>query len=1223
MSTSFDKLGDVGKSYVLELLYKRIFNTPDGAPYQALNAEFPGISVNNIYNPNQIFSQPIPETAPFNIFTDLSTKYNSSNVEITGTLAGRSGITKYVSRDLRYSHISYYTGVPLYPTQDGIDNRAYCFATSSTRYNSNVTATEQVNNNLLTRAIPATYDPMGSYAISISVHGSEATSINYPYVFDYNTGLILFPSTSVTNQKPTNEDVVTISFWRYEGLTGFPNTIGSASGTGGIGPTGATGPTGPMGLMGSTGATGPTGPMGLKGSTGATGPTGPMGLMGSTGATGPTGPMGLMGSTGATGPTGPMGLIGSTGATGPTGPMGFQGASNTSSTLPVPKIKSIGTSIEDGTGILIQIDYSGSTPFQQYTSDFPQPIPTIRAVDFDITYVNKNTNQQTTVRKILSSINDFDPSYVWGLAPRNRGDLNNSFRLDGIELYSNPSSTSVLQIPPQSRNYNGTTLRTIRYNIKEMDTTKPGTCTVYFSNYLTDSSNNQTINGNGIVPPNTPTATITISGIVPSRGNGVDYLSARVSYTGNPKTPIIYNLAGSSLADSSSRSAPYNITADTTGTIQDLSVNLSGLYPEMTYRYTDTTNNVSRSFDTSYVDNPFPPTIANNNIQNFQINITPNTNSGYLVGTSGPAINIINTNTATISVRTNKLSLQYDFNQRGKNATSSNTLQLIVKNGETTLATFTPITKYDNTKTLPIPITDTSNNYTLKYTINDSYGNRVGLQGFYQNITISDFSMALGSGTNLISKRDPYTLTLTQNYPIGNNNYVSNQLIFYYDDFNRIPTATGKWSVDTTRGFIFISGIQVLNSSTAPSVAIDISMQHIGKFFYTLPFLDVSYNGQIQRDISFNAPQPDTNGQFAQVNQFQKTISSIYNPNLEISVRPSNILNKNTQDFSILARPDKLPTIDALSIDAFALQPTSLPELVAGPNSSGVGLRIWSAPPRVDPVKILYTKSSTTAGLPFYAYFPPIIDNSINSIYSNSVRYNNELSIDTSFNPLNPTSFLSTYANEMQFYNGVYNSKPSKTYSIDVSNNPTRYRYASFCWKGMSSQAYPLFTFTIKDLLVDNSMISFNPSIYNNYGLCVDSNATDQPFLLHYRIDYININAKSIQKSSPWFDAFSKEFEISLDKTTNPPTLQSAPVPSSGFGSNNSDSYNLGEEKIKPAHIGAASPLSTYTDKAKNIILPCVSLMPFARPFNIYVRIGLPTNKNYTFSNISLQLSLI
>lgn len=157
-------------------------------------------------------SQPSQETVsslPYIINSQIMT----NNIPIPAPLL--SPVPQSLIPGTKYSttnpNIYYYY---LYPLAVSIQSANYAYVFSATQ-----------SANVTTHSIPSTYDPAGSYGISVSylsqgVYNQVASSsTSMSWIFDNATGVLTF-----TTQKWTN--VYTgypyITFWRYEGTFGIP-----------------------------------------------------------------------------------------------------------------------------------------------------------------------------------------------------------------------------------------------------------------------------------------------------------------------------------------------------------------------------------------------------------------------------------------------------------------------------------------------------------------------------------------------------------------------------------------------------------------------------------------------------------------------------------------------------------------------------------------------------------------------------------------------------------------------------------------------------------------------------------------------------------------------------------------------------------------------------------------------------------------------------------------
>jgi len=177
------------------LLLKKI----QGAPYTDINVAFsgeqPGSSTFNI-TPKNIYTQSIP------INPGLTTAGASSNTNLTisgsTTLNSKTIGKKYIFTT--YPYIFFYEKVLLRSVVAG-----FSFVYAGT------TDGDKTGTNLLTNAIPSTFDPIGNYAISV-FNTDDFNRIVSPidtWYFDVDSGYLTF-----FNQISWTP---AISFWRYEG----------------------------------------------------------------------------------------------------------------------------------------------------------------------------------------------------------------------------------------------------------------------------------------------------------------------------------------------------------------------------------------------------------------------------------------------------------------------------------------------------------------------------------------------------------------------------------------------------------------------------------------------------------------------------------------------------------------------------------------------------------------------------------------------------------------------------------------------------------------------------------------------------------------------------------------------------------------------------------------------------------------------------------------------
>ena len=156
----------------VDILYKKYQNvgtTKTSNPYSQ-EASF-GSARQRVYSNLQIFSQPIPATAPINPPQD-------------NTFPAQQG-QRFVSA-APFQYIIKYVNLLLSPIERGV---SYWFN------NGGIPA-----NNLLSNSIAFNYDPALSYNISVSVNGElvPSSSGTYPWNFDSDVGMLTFFPTNTT-----------------------------------------------------------------------------------------------------------------------------------------------------------------------------------------------------------------------------------------------------------------------------------------------------------------------------------------------------------------------------------------------------------------------------------------------------------------------------------------------------------------------------------------------------------------------------------------------------------------------------------------------------------------------------------------------------------------------------------------------------------------------------------------------------------------------------------------------------------------------------------------------------------------------------------------------------------------------------------------------------------------------------------------------------------------
>lgn len=174
-----------------ELVYKKYLDLPVGFVNTFYSADTAlGSSTKNL-NKKNIRSQPIPATAPTLLGLPVSITNGSYREAI-----GATHMRKYT---LTLSSIQ--------------TNKTFWYASTDPN--------DPEGTNLCRGAIPSTFDPLGSYNITVKANGTtvSANYTDYPWNFDVDAGVLTFyPLITI----PTP---ITITFWRYVGNYNDSETV--------------------------------------------------------------------------------------------------------------------------------------------------------------------------------------------------------------------------------------------------------------------------------------------------------------------------------------------------------------------------------------------------------------------------------------------------------------------------------------------------------------------------------------------------------------------------------------------------------------------------------------------------------------------------------------------------------------------------------------------------------------------------------------------------------------------------------------------------------------------------------------------------------------------------------------------------------------------------------------------------------------------------------------
>ena len=207
----------------LDIAFKKVIGIADANPQGDISTE--GNQARSSVLPNaQIYQQPIPSVAPAwsdmvldTTFSSLNSGYGAASAAAAGSITATVGYTqRYVS--ITYPYIAYYSTIPLKDTT-GTGNARFSY------YYANSGTTAGVSNNLLQYSIPSSYDPLGSYAISVyNINGikKSSTDTTHPYFLDNDSGIITYTNGG-SNNYSYPDGPPSVSFWRYEGAFGIQN----------------------------------------------------------------------------------------------------------------------------------------------------------------------------------------------------------------------------------------------------------------------------------------------------------------------------------------------------------------------------------------------------------------------------------------------------------------------------------------------------------------------------------------------------------------------------------------------------------------------------------------------------------------------------------------------------------------------------------------------------------------------------------------------------------------------------------------------------------------------------------------------------------------------------------------------------------------------------------------------------------------------------------------
>ena len=190
----------------LEILYNKKLGIATSIDGGTIQQQPPDNALPKIYPNLQIFTKPIPVTAPTDLVLDTS---------FTQTQTPSKTSYRYYST--AYPWIVKYVDVQLKTEQ------------YQKSYNGKIYSV-----NLLSNTIPFNYDPLLSYNISVSLYNSSGTSLTnfvsdnstVSWNYDSDAGYITFYGSTLSTYLAYNP---VMTFWRYEGGVGFPDSTNATN----------------------------------------------------------------------------------------------------------------------------------------------------------------------------------------------------------------------------------------------------------------------------------------------------------------------------------------------------------------------------------------------------------------------------------------------------------------------------------------------------------------------------------------------------------------------------------------------------------------------------------------------------------------------------------------------------------------------------------------------------------------------------------------------------------------------------------------------------------------------------------------------------------------------------------------------------------------------------------------------------------------------------------
>ena len=938
------------------------------------------------------------------------------------------------------------------------------------------------------------------------------------------------------------------------------------------------------------------------------------------------------------------------------------GGGSSTSTGPPPSM-SFSNPVITQTNIYIPINY----PTQVYTSNYPQPIPTIESSIFNISYTNPNGVNINNQILNTGSI-PFDSNYVLPLSTTATGPASNT-PLSGIILQNSSASNPVKPTPSLNPFYyytnpsgltgltGPTGVWSIVYNVALSQTGSTGYISgvytnfsgtgsatgIYFRNFINQSGST---NDARLAMTGAPTnSSITLDILPPTNSNTGAYSGITISgYNGSYYTKgssLVYGgavphgssgsqiqFSGNTIAYSGANTiyTQNNLYPDCYYQFNIASVNSLNVISANTYSYIGYTGPTPTSYITPLIN----PSVTNISTATGFFS-SPAITGACSVATRNPVTLFNNTNVLTTNIF-GPYSLNYDYTTRGILGSTGPGMVITTgidgKTGPTANLYSFPISGTGSTG---------SNNMTLTYgPSSDQYTGVTGSASFYSQTSF------LISMTGLTGSAGIHTLNIGQKYnyftsggaPTGTS--YTGSIGFYYDKFSGNPVINSvSASFTGPTGYLSkVSGINIVGQS--PTIIVSSNLTNVGTYFYKNPIINYGFSGGCTGTVA----EPGLN------NVTSSLAGGIFaNPVIvrNPSVTPStstNWSNNTTLNFVVNNINSSTGTNISLSPSAIFDYPSY--SLIANPTTNPTsiqivysflnpqyGCRVWTAPG-----SLASNANSTgyTGPVEYYSYPPTYgyVYQGVTGSYSN-VLYDqswNITGVNTLTNSIFPSGLSIDASQELQIFNGAYQSISNvgatggylnySSYFGNTLNYSTilkgvnYYRYATFAWKYIGLlTGLNFFNFVFNNFQCNSGPVTLSTKNGCTY---ITNNGNTQRFFFNYRVEevilevpFVNPNGLTTTNTTVWADGNSN-----LYKTTNVSTPNFGQI---GVISNNN--YNI------PTNNSVMyGSTSTVTFNSNNLNIKVGSII-FKQNSNYYIygRIGLPMIDNYSFTSVQMYLT--